>query len=122
MIDKTKVIPLILTTIKSTDVSNYGNLFPGLNTMQLDRINRIANDMKKIYSEFDYVKSPDFQASVKDKSEAYISFVKQSFGQAHEDRLFEALRNIENNDTIFELIQEQHKHLIENIRKNISEL
>ena len=112
----------MVTLLKTESITEASELMEGLNDHQKQKIDNIANNLKTIFDEFDYEKSPDFAESIKDKSETYINFLKQSFSQAHNDRLYEALRNIEHKDTIFGLVQADHQTLIESIRTNLRDL
>ena len=122
MLDKTAILPMIINALMSDSESDIKTNFSGLGDTAAEKASEIANNIRSLCEDYDYFKSPDFEKRVEGQSQFYINFVKQSFAQAHEDRLLEAIRNIEHSDTIFELIQDHQKQHVTAIRKNLSQI
>ncbi len=122
MLDKTKILPIILDALKSGSEDSIEANLGGLGETAVEKASEIASNIKTLCEEYDYFQSADFQKRVEGQSELYVNFVKQSFSQAYEDRLIEAIRNIEHSDTIFELIQDHQKQHVNAIRKNLAQL
>ncbi len=122
MLDKTKILPIILDALKSGAEENIEANLGGLGDTVVEKASVIATNIKSLCENYDYFQSSDFLKRVEGQSEFYVNFVKQSFNQAHEDRLIEAIRNIEHSDTIFDLIQSDQKQHVNAIRDNLAQI
>lgn len=122
MLEKSKVLPIIIAALQDDAEDRINSSLYGLGEEGIEKAREIASNIQLICSDYDYFQSPDFLDRIKGQSEAYVNFVKQGFSQAHEDRLLEAIRNIEKSDTIFDLIQNHQKQYVTAIRKNLAQL
>ncbi len=122
MLEKSKVLPIIIAALQDNSEDSINMSLHALGDEGIQKARNIASNIRLICTDYDYFQSADFQDRIKGQSEAYINFVKQGFSQAHEDRLLEAIRNIEKSDTIFDLIQNHQKQYVTAIRKNLAQL
>lgn len=123
---KSKLISLIVMCIKGGefDLISNGNL---LGKDEKKKKIKLAHYMNDLYKKFDYTKSPEFLKMIDGKSLKYIEMkkkieLKPTKRKKNNLKFIDALREVETDDDIYNILDEKEYCKIDEIRKILKEI